>query len=247
MDSEKFLRAVELYKNRDHQNATQLLAEMIKEEPNNPDAWYLLALCTNELSYKQYCLQKALEINPQHQAARAALNNLDDHVLRNIEQVKPASIGQGTKSTTDWLQKLKIEPIIKVGTFILSFYYLQLLNSPVWSIEDIAFAVSGITWIPRIIFDLIFGYGILMVAVTLIIAITNLFIDQSYKKWIGIVWIILGCEFAIPTYIAGLSLNRPEWKSAYWTEGPTGLVIIGLIYILFGLIYVITYQNKQIE
>jgi predicted Zn-dependent protease len=105
MDSEKFLRAVELYKNRDHQNATQLLAEMIKEEPNNPDAWYLLALCTNELRYKQYCLQKALEINPQHQGARAALNKLDDHVLKDVEQGKPAEMNQIAISAGDWPRK----------------------------------------------------------------------------------------------------------------------------------------------
>ncbi len=43
--SEKLQEAVSLYKKGDKPQAMKLLTEIVKQEPDNSIAWYVLALC----------------------------------------------------------------------------------------------------------------------------------------------------------------------------------------------------------
>lgn len=77
MANQKMQQAVDNYKSGNKQNAKKLLAELVKSEPDNASAWYILALCMDEREEKEYCLQRVLEINPEHQKARLALTRMD--------------------------------------------------------------------------------------------------------------------------------------------------------------------------
>ena len=79
----------------------------------------------------------------------------------------------------------------------------------------------------------------------LLIAVINIRLNPFYKKWLGLVWIIIGCELVIPTFLAGLNLILPKRKTEYWSEGNIGFIYIGLVYILIGLFYVINYQDAK--
>jgi tetratricopeptide (TPR) repeat protein len=68
--------AAKLYKNGDKQQATKLLSSLVRQEPNNSSAWYGLALCLDEVDKKVYCLEKVLEINPNHAKASKALDRI---------------------------------------------------------------------------------------------------------------------------------------------------------------------------
>jgi CheY-like chemotaxis protein len=57
----------------DHEHARQMLAEILKNTPNLEDAWVLKAFLTNDYYEKIACYEKALETNPNHDAAQAGL------------------------------------------------------------------------------------------------------------------------------------------------------------------------------
>ncbi len=69
-------KAISLIKSGQKKQGGQILAEIVKQHPNNESAWFLLAGCVNVKQQKIYCLNKALEINPQNNAAIAALQKL---------------------------------------------------------------------------------------------------------------------------------------------------------------------------
>ncbi len=74
--NEKLQEAVALYKKGDKAQAMKLLAEIVRQEPNNSVAWYGLALCLDEADKKVYCLKKVLSLDPTHKKAQQLLEKL---------------------------------------------------------------------------------------------------------------------------------------------------------------------------
>jgi tetratricopeptide (TPR) repeat protein len=69
-------RAINLIKLGDINGGKRLLAQIIKTDPKNEHAWLWLSTSLDDQEHARYCLQRALEINPQNQAAKNSLNNL---------------------------------------------------------------------------------------------------------------------------------------------------------------------------
>jgi hypothetical protein len=69
-------KAITLVKSGQKKQAGQILAEIVKQQPNNESAWFLLAGCVNVNQQKLYCLNKVSEINPQNDAALEAIQKL---------------------------------------------------------------------------------------------------------------------------------------------------------------------------
>lgn len=76
MSNEVLQQAAVFYKQGDKESAAKLLVQLVKDEPNNADAWYGLAMCLDQTERKRYCLQKALAINPESHRAKQALEKL---------------------------------------------------------------------------------------------------------------------------------------------------------------------------
>lgn len=75
----------------DHEHARQMLAEILKNTPNLEDAWVLKAFLTNDYYEKIACYEKALETNPNHDAAQAGLAALKALAPKTPEP-KPESV-----------------------------------------------------------------------------------------------------------------------------------------------------------
>ena len=73
----KLITAMQLIGTGDRLQAKQLLAEIVKQEPQNSEAWFYLSSCVDVREQKVYCLNKVLAINPNHKAAYDALQSLD--------------------------------------------------------------------------------------------------------------------------------------------------------------------------
>jgi hypothetical protein len=71
-------QAIALIKSGQKKQGGQILAEIVKQQPNNESAWLWLAHCVNTNQQKIYCLNKALEINPQNGAALTAIQKLQE-------------------------------------------------------------------------------------------------------------------------------------------------------------------------
>lgn len=70
---DKVEKALALHNIGDRKLAREILVALIKENPNNEDAWLGLALCTNEINRKKFYLNRVLEINPSNTRAKKLL------------------------------------------------------------------------------------------------------------------------------------------------------------------------------
>jgi tetratricopeptide (TPR) repeat protein len=71
--------AITLVKSGQKKQGGQILADMVKQQPNNETAWLWLVQCVNTDQQKIFCLNKVLEINPQHEGARKFLQKLQSN------------------------------------------------------------------------------------------------------------------------------------------------------------------------
>lgn len=80
MAENELKQAIDAIKAGDKKRGGEILAELIKVEPNNEVAWLWLATCYKKVENKRRCLEKALEINPANQNAQQALNRLSSQI-----------------------------------------------------------------------------------------------------------------------------------------------------------------------
>ena len=69
-------QALSFYKTGNKQKAGEILKCVVKDDPQNFDAWFGLALCLDNSDQQRYCLNKVLAIRPDHQKAKQLLNRL---------------------------------------------------------------------------------------------------------------------------------------------------------------------------
>jgi tetratricopeptide (TPR) repeat protein len=94
MANRQMEQAIRAYKSGEKQKAQKLLARLVKAEPNNEDAWLLLAGCIENSEQKQYCLKRVLKINPNNARAKQSLKKYEE--LRASQQ----EITQPTKKVS---------------------------------------------------------------------------------------------------------------------------------------------------
>lgn len=97
---------MDLYKKGDKAQASKLLAEIVRQEPNNSVAWYGLALCLDERDKKIYCLKKVLSLDPTHEKARQLLEKLQgNEKAPNVQKTVSATPALPTErsSSSPWL------------------------------------------------------------------------------------------------------------------------------------------------
>ena len=70
-------KAAQLLKARDIQGTQQLLIETLKKHPDFEQGWFLLSFTLQDRDQKEFALRRALEINPDFEAARNRLTGLE--------------------------------------------------------------------------------------------------------------------------------------------------------------------------
>ena len=76
MSEDQLQQAINLFKEEKKEEASKVLTALLEQEPGNELAWLWLAACTAHPEERRYCLEKALEINPENQKARTALERM---------------------------------------------------------------------------------------------------------------------------------------------------------------------------
>src|SRR6185369_5078013 len=56
--------------------ASKLLIQVVQADPSSELGWFWLGLCRTPPAQREFCFQKVLEINPQHEEARRQLDLL---------------------------------------------------------------------------------------------------------------------------------------------------------------------------
>ena len=65
------------YKSGNKNTAKRLLASVVKKEPDNARAWYLLSQAVDKKEQAIYCLSRVLKINPDNSQAKNRLRKLE--------------------------------------------------------------------------------------------------------------------------------------------------------------------------
>ncbi len=84
--SDKLQQAISLIKSGDKKRGKHLIGEVIKEDPENETAWLWMYNLVAQPEKKQFCLERALAINPENQKARKALANLKQSSSPQVKQ-----------------------------------------------------------------------------------------------------------------------------------------------------------------
>lgn len=70
-------QAVTQAKTGNKAGAKQILSQVVKKEPGNTRAWYLLSQVVESKEQAIYCLKKVLEVDPANEQAIKRLNSID--------------------------------------------------------------------------------------------------------------------------------------------------------------------------
>ncbi len=87
MAAKELSDAIQLIKSGNRQAALPILKEILQANPKDEQAWLWLYACVDKVEEKRVCLQKALEVNPDNQSTRAALQKLTEPVASVVEQI----------------------------------------------------------------------------------------------------------------------------------------------------------------
>lgn len=85
-------QALELLKAGDKATAQSILIPVLKAEPNNAEAWYLLAFTLPDQERRLECFQEVLRIDPENQAAKKQIARLTTpQPVAGVAHVQPAA------------------------------------------------------------------------------------------------------------------------------------------------------------
>ena len=102
----------------------QTLAEILKQNPRDENAWLWLARCVTDPEQVRYCFERILKINPQNQHASEGLRRLNNPVSpptqpRVIQEQPAQKRGLG-------------DAILRVGIFVVGVSLVLLFLYAWW-------------------------------------------------------------------------------------------------------------------
>lgn len=193
-------QAIEYAKSGDKARARQLLAEIIRTEPNNESAWLWMSGVVGETDQQIYCLKQALRINPNNRAAASGLSKLTASKNQEIDQSRQSSIETASQPDSAASSPYKAQPLPDISKWSNGFTG--------WNILDAARKTNGaspdlglLIAESSIAKNRIFGWA----AVFVLIAVA-----------IGVLAILIGGNPLIPAGIAFLFLVTALYRVATW-------------------------------
>lgn len=98
MTSQSVKQGINIFKAGNKEKARLIFKEAIKSDPNDEMAWFWLAATYKKKSSQIKCLQKLLDINPRHRAARQQLSLLTGKKLPPLPKPEPAQAVQAEEA-----------------------------------------------------------------------------------------------------------------------------------------------------
>ena len=120
-------KAIQAITVEDFQTAKKLLASILKEDPQNEQAWLYLTLCVADPQQKQECLHRVLSINPNNQHALRAQARLSNR--SNKPQAAPPPVK--SKSILFNIADIFIDSLFKVPTefYLVIMFFLLIVGA----------------------------------------------------------------------------------------------------------------------
>ncbi|MCB0213890.1 MAG: response regulator [Anaerolineae bacterium] len=93
MMTQDLIEAINAIKAGDKKTGHQLLVSILKDNPQNEDAWLWVLHVVNKREDKIKCLEKVLKINPNNELARKGLTRLKSDIeMSTLEDIVPEEI-----------------------------------------------------------------------------------------------------------------------------------------------------------
>lgn len=119
-------KSIAAYKADDLTTASKLLAQVIKQDPNNEHAWLWLSGIVSSDAERLFCIKRLLAINPENEIAKHGLsllpNNLDP-VQPSLEKVKRGNVEICTFPGCN-------QPVTRIG-FKFCYKHWKAVNAPI--------------------------------------------------------------------------------------------------------------------
>jgi len=103
-------QAVTYIKEGDTEKAKHFLAEHIKQNPRDENAWLWMSRCLTDVTQKKDCFQRVLQVNPNNQFAQEGLRRLE--ATRNTPPVSSVKVAPKKSSF------LTLKNILIIGGFV---------------------------------------------------------------------------------------------------------------------------------
>jgi hypothetical protein len=180
MNDDRLKQAVSLYKQGNKSQAAILLGEIVRQTPNDINAWYGLALSLDEPDKKIFCLKKVVDLEPSHEKARQLLEKLQAEQLpfpaiqAKVENNYQPSTQKSESISTESIQT--VQP--KRGGCLTAFLILMFITNPLVAIYYFVTGSSVRQALPNMPAWIIPALGIIGIA-NFIFAIAV----WKWKKW----------------------------------------------------------------
>jgi hypothetical protein len=111
-DKQVVAMAISLIKTGDKARGANILANLLITNPNNEAAWLWLAFCADTNERKEYCLKRAMQINPNRVEVQQALNELRGSTSSDDERAisKSPKIEMASPVTTENDKPTPVQP-----------------------------------------------------------------------------------------------------------------------------------------
>lgn len=223
-------QAITLIKSGDKKGGGQLLAEIVKKDPRNVNAWLWLSSCVNSNEQRIYCLKKVLEIEPNHTVAQSALSKLQQPEPTEKEILGKPGESRQAVSDTQLKQSMTITPNAKAEKSAFQPKYLTAFAGVLtlmgtffpWAAlvyygKDIIEKYSGLTQLP----------GMITAVIGLVIVFTSIFLQTKPGKpnslvssLLALVTFLMACVWPMAFYescFEGLFGNACEYETKIGT------------------------------
>ncbi len=119
-------KSIAAYKNDEIAEASKLLAQVIKQDPNNERAWLWLSGIVTTDAERLFCVKRLLVINPENEIAKRGLTLLPQNlesVQPSLEKVKKGDVEICTFPGCD-------QPVTRIG-FKFCYKHWKAVNAPI--------------------------------------------------------------------------------------------------------------------
>ncbi len=113
--NQKLKQAMDATRSGHTKEAQLLLTQILQENPNEPQAWYLLSMLVESENKKISYLEKVITLNPSHQKAQEQLTQLNPIIAESEPTLLPQStfdvdvLTPSEETIPDWIEELEPE------------------------------------------------------------------------------------------------------------------------------------------
>jgi hypothetical protein len=245
-------QAITLIKSGNKKEGGQMLAEMVKKDPRNIDAWLWLSSCVNSNEQRVFCLKKVLEVDPNHNVARSALSKLQPPEQPSEQEIlgksstpqQPASNTQPRKITPPVSSPKVSNPVFQPRYLTAFAGVLTLMGtffpwaSLVYYGETILERYSGLTQVPGMLLTAV--VGVATIFISLFMQTKPAKANSLVSSLLALVTLLMACVWPMMFYDTCFEAffgNACEYETKIGTGFGYGLSMFSLfLTFVFGLI-----------